>query len=266
VLTNNHVVENVNQVVVILPDGSQIPAEIVGTDIYADLAVLKVDSDLPAMASLGNSDGLKPGETVIAIGSPLGDFKNTVTVGVVSATGRILDTGNGYQMEGLIQTDAAINHGNSGGPLINLNGEVIGVNTLILRGSGFGGDIAEGLGFAIPINTARTVAQQIIQKGYFSRPYLGVSWQPITPRISAAYNLPVDWGAYVTEVYPGGPAEQAGVQPGDIIVQMGDINIDDKHSYLNTLFSYTPGQAIPIQVLRGQNYIQLSVALGESKR
>jgi serine protease Do len=266
VLTNNHVVENVNQVVVILPDGSQIPAEIVGTDIYADLAVLKVDSDLPAMASLGNSVGLKPGETVIAIGSPLGDFKNTVTVGVVSATGRILDTGNGYQMEGLIQTDAAINHGNSGGPLINLNGEVIGVNTLILRGSGFGGDIAEGLGFAIPINTARTVAQQIIQKGYFSRPYLGVSWQPITPRISAAYNLPVDWGAYVTEVYPGGPAEQAGVHPGDIIVQMGDINIDDKHSYLNTLFSYTPGQAIPIQVLRGQNYIQLSVALGESKR
>jgi 2-alkenal reductase len=202
---------------------------------------------------------------VIAIGSPLGDFKNTVTVGVVSATGRILDTGKGYQMEDLIQTDAAINRGNSGGPLINLNGEVIGINTLILRGSGFSGDIAEGLGFAIPIDTARAVSQQIIEKGYFSRPYLGISWQPITPRVSAAYDLPVDWGVYVTDVFANGPADQAGVQPGDIITQLGEIMIDDDQSYINTLFSFNPGQTIPIQVVRGQNIIQLSVTLGESQ-
>lgn len=265
VLTNNHVVENVTKVVVILQDGSQVPADIVGTDIYADLAVLKVDENLPATAALGDSSLLKPGETVIAIGSPLGDFKNTVTAGVVSATGRSLDTGNGYQMEGLIQTDAAINRGNSGGPLINLNGEVIGINTLILRGSGFGGDIAEGLGFAIPINAARTVADQIIQRGYYARPYLGISWQPITPRISAAYNLPIQWGTYVTDVFANSPAEQAGVLPGDIITRMGDITIDDTHSYLNTLFSYTPSQTIPIQVLRGQDTIQLMVTLGESQ-
>lgn len=265
VLTNNHVVENVTKVVIVLPDGNQIPASIVGTDIYADLAVLKVDGNLPSTAKLGDSDMLKPGETVIAIGSPLGDFKNTVTAGVISATGRALDTGNGYQMEDLIQTDAAINRGNSGGPLLNLNGEVIGINTLIVRGSGFGGDIAEGLGFAIPINTARKVAEQIIQKGYYARAYLGISWQPITPRISAAYNLPVQWGTYVTDVFANSPAEQAGVQPGDIITRMGDIPIDDTHSYLNTLFSYTPGQTIPIQILRGQESIQLSVTLGESK-
>ncbi|MGW8250692.1 MAG: S1C family serine protease, partial [Anaerolineales bacterium] len=265
VLTNNHVVENVTKVVIVLPDGNQIPASIVGTDIYADLAVLKVDGNLPSTAKLGDSDMLKPGETVIAIGSPLGDFKNTVTAGVISATGRALDTGNGYQMEDLIQTDAAINRGNSGGPLLNLNGEVIGINTLIVRGSGFGGDIAEGLGFAIPINTARKVAEQIIQKGYYARAYLGISWQPITPRISAAYNLPVQWGTYVTDVFANSPAEQAGVQPGDIITRMGDIPIDDTHSYLNTLFSYTPSQTIPIQILRGQESIQLSVTLGESK-
>ena len=142
------------------------------------------------MATLGNSDVLNPGETVIAIGSPLGDFKNTVTVGVVSATGRSIDTGNGYTIDGLIQTDAAINQGNSGGPLVNLAGEVIAINTLIVRNSG-SGTVAEGLGFAIPINTAQAVADQIIQNGYISRPYMGINFQPITPDIANAYNLPV---------------------------------------------------------------------------
>jgi len=164
---------------------------------------------------------LNPGEMVIAIGSPLGDFKNTVTVGVVSATGRSIDTGQGYQIEGLIQTDAAINQGNSGGPLVNLASEVIGINTLIVRGSGIGA-IAEGLGFAIPANTARAVAEQIMQKGYFSRPYMGIRWQSITPNIAAAYNLPVQWGVYVTEVTTGSPASKADLQPGDIITRIGD--------------------------------------------
>ena len=182
-----------------------------GTDIYSDIAVLKADGKVPAVASLGNSDVLNPGESVIAIGSPLGNFKNTVTVGVVSATGRSIDTGNGYQIEDLIQTDAAINHGNSGGPLVDLAGEVIGINTLVVRNSGMG-DVAEGLGFAIPINTAQVVAQQIIQKGYFTRPYMGISFQPIDPSIAARYNLPAQWGVYVTEWLSGSPASQAGLQ------------------------------------------------------
>lgn len=152
-LTNNHVVEGTKEVTIVLSDGTQRKATIVGTDLYADLAVLKADGQTPAVASLGNSEVLNPGETVIAIGSPLGDFKNTVTVGVVSATGRSIDTGQGYQIEGLIQTDAAINQGNSGGPLVNLAGNVIGINTLMVRGSA-GGAVAEGLGFAIPVNTA----------------------------------------------------------------------------------------------------------------
>ena len=159
ILTNNHVVEGTNSVKVIRSDGSKLSAKIVGTDPYADVAVLKTEGQSVTALVLGNSDILKSGETLIAIGSPLGDFKNTVTVGVVSATGRMIDTGNGYQMENLIQTDAAINQGNSGGPLVDLAGEVIGMNTLVVRNSS-SGSVAEGLGFAIPINTARATADQ----------------------------------------------------------------------------------------------------------
>lgn len=239
ILTNNHVVEDAKEVTIILSDGSQKTATIVGTNIYANLAVLKADGKVPAVAVLGNSDVLNPGETVIAIGSPLGDFKNTVTVGVVSATGRSIDTGLGYQIEGLIQTDAAINQGNSGGPLVNLAGEVIGINTLVVRSTGTGA-VAEGLGFAIPVNTARAVAEQIMQKGYFSRPYLGIRWQSITPDIAAAYNLPVQWGVYVTKVLADSPASQVGLQPGDMITRIGDISLDETHSFMNILFVYKP--------------------------
>jgi 2-alkenal reductase len=172
ILTNNHVVEGTQEVNIVLSDGTQQTATIVGTDPYSDIAVLKTDGKIPGVATLGNSDALDPGESVIAIGSPLGDFKNTVTVGVVSATGRSIDTGNGYTIENLIQTDAAINHGNSGGPLVSLAGDVIGVNTLVVRNSG-NGDVAEGLGFAIPVNTAQAIADQIIEQGYFARPYIG---------------------------------------------------------------------------------------------
>ena len=199
ILTNNHVVDGTTSLNVVLSDGTQEKATIVGTDLYSDIAVLKADGKVPAVATLGNSDVLLPGETVIAIGSPLGDFKNTVTVGVVSAMGRSIDTGQGYQVENLIQTDAAINQGNSGGPLVDLAGEVIGLNTLIVRNTGTGA-VAEGLGFAIPINTAQVVANQIIQYGYLARPFLGVSYQSITPDIANAYNLPVQYGAYVTSV------------------------------------------------------------------
>lgn len=264
ILTNNHVVEGTNQVNIVLSDGTQETAAIVGTDPYADIAVLKTEGKVPAVATLGNSDKLDPGESVIAIGSPLGDFKNTVTVGVVSATGRSIDTGNGYTIENLIQTDAAINHGNSGGPLVNLAGEVIGINTLVVR-TGGNGDVAEGLGFAIPVNTAQAMAQQIIQQGYFARPYMGISFQPITPDIASQYNLPTQWGAYITRVEAGSPAANAGLQENDIITKVGDITIDESHSYTNSLFKYKPGDTIPVTVVRNGQETQLQVTLGEAK-
>lgn len=216
---------------------------------------------MPAVAVLGNSDQIKSGETVIAIGSPLGTFKNTVTVGVVSATGRMLDTGSGYQMEDLIQTDAAINQGNSGGPLVNLGGEVVGINVAIVRGGGT--SVAEGLGFAIPANTARIIAEQIIENGYFARPYLGIRWQAITPAIAQRYGLPVEWGAYIMEVSPGSPAEQGGLQRGDILIQIGDRAIDEQHSFANALFAYQPGEVVEIKVARDNKVMQMPVTLGE---
>ena len=264
ILTNNHVVEGTKEVSIVLSDGSEQKAIIVGTDPYSDIAVLKTDGKVPAVAVLGNSDVLNPGESVIAIGSPLGNFKNTVTVGVVSATGRSIDTGNGYQIEDLIQTDAAINHGNSGGPLVNLAGEVIGINTLIVRNTG-SGDVAEGLGFAIPVNTAQAVAQQIIQKGYFARPYLGISFQPINPDIALRYNLPAQWGVYVTRISSGSPASEAGLQEGDIITKIGDVTLDETHSYVNTLFTFKPGDQINLEVMRGNDNVQVQVTLGEAQ-
>ncbi len=264
IVTNNHVVEGTKEVNIVLSDGTQQTATIVGTDPYSDIAVLKTTGKVPAVATLGNSDKLDPGESVIAIGSPRGDFKNTVTVGVVSATGRSIDAGNGYTIENLIQTDAAINHGNSGGPLVDLAGEVIGINTLIVRDTG-SGDVAEGLGFAIPVNTAQAVAQQIIQQGYFSRPYMGISFQPINPDIASRYNLPTKWGAYVTKVESGSPADKAGLKENDIITKVGDNTIDETHSYVNSLFKYKPGDTISLTVMRDGKETQLQITLGEAK-
>jgi 2-alkenal reductase len=265
IITNNHVIEGTQQVNIVLSDGTQQKATIVGTDLYSDIAVLKTDGNIPAVARLGNSDVLKPGESVIAIGSPLGNFKNTVTVGVVSATGRAIDTGNGYQIEDLIQTDAAINHGNSGGPLVNLAGEVVGVNTLVVRNTG-SGDVAEGLGFAIPVNTAQAVAQQIIEKGYFARPYLGISFQPINPEVATMYNLPAQWGVYITKVERNSPASDAGLQQGDIVTKIGDVALDETHSYVNTLFKFQPGDQTTLEVVRGNETMQVQVTLGEAQQ
>jgi 2-alkenal reductase len=262
VLTNNHVIEDAVRVSVLLADGTSLPAEVIGADRYADLAVLKAEGDMPAVAALGNSDQLKPGETVIAIGSPLGDFANTVTVGVVSATGRDLDTGDGYALEGLIQTDAAINQGNSGGPLVNLAGEVVGINTLVVRGGGTG-VVAEGLGFAIPSSLVSAVAGQIIENGFFARPFLGISWRWITPREAARFDLPVQWGAFIARVADDSPADEIGLQQGDIITGMGGIELDDDNAFINTLFNFSPGDTITLDVTRGDQNLELDVTLGE---
>lgn len=263
VITNYHVVEGTSAVSIILSDGSEQSATVVGGDKYNDIAVLKTDGPVPAVAALGDSDVLQPGESVIAFGSPLGDFKNSVTVGVVSATGRSIDTGDGYQIEGLVQTDAAINQGNSGGPLVNLAGQVIGVNTLIVRGNGMGA-VAEGLGFAIPIDTAQAVAAQIIEKGYFTHPFLGITYQPISPAIASAYNLPVQWGVYVSRVASNTPASKAGLERGDIITSVGGVALDEQHSYLNTLYAYQPGDRVSLDVVREGKTLELQVTLGEA--
>lgn len=265
ILTNNHVVEDTQDLTVVLADGEQRSASLVGTDKFADIAIIKIDGSMPAFAALGNSDTLTAGETVIAIGSPLGDFKNTVTVGVISATGRNLDSGEGYQLMDMIQTDAAINHGNSGGPLVDLAGEVIGINTLVVRNSGSSADTAEGLGFAVPSNTARAIAEQIIQKGYFARPYMGIRYQWITPEMAAMYDLPVQWGAYVAQLDADSPAARAGIRRGDIITKIGEQVLDDSHPYINALFAQAPGATIQLEIVRNRKTIQMPVTLGESQ-
>ena len=264
VLTNNHVVDGTDTVKVVLADGTEESAKVVGTDRYSDIAILKVDGSVPAVAKLGDSSLLQSGETVIAIGSPLGDFKNTVTVGVVSATDRSIDSGQGYEIEGLIQTDAAINHGNSGGPLVNLAGEVIGINTLIVRNSGSSGDVAEGLGFAISANTAQVVSKQILANGYVSRPFMGISYQAISPDISAMYNLPVKWGIYVQKIVDGSPASKSGLQEGDIIDSLGGVQLDETHQYLNMLYTYKPGDTVSLGVLRNGKEMTIDITLGET--
>lgn len=264
IITNNHVVEGGQSFTVILANGEELPAILIGTDIFSDLAVIKAEGEMPGVAALGNSDTLKPGESVIAIGSPLGYFKNTVTSGVISATGRSLDTGNGYLLEELIQTDAAINQGNSGGPLVNLAGLVIGINTAIVRGNGTSA-VVEGLGFSVPSNTVQVIAEQIIDTGTVARPYLGVNTQAIDPSIARRYSLPVQYGAYVTKVISGSPAEKAGIQEDDIIIRLGDLAITEDRPYINALYAFKPGQDVRVVVMRGTRTVEFTLTLEISK-
>lgn len=262
ILTNNHVISDGKEYQVELADGTTMQAKLISADSFSDLAVLKVEGKMPAVARMGNSDLLKPGETVIAIGSPLGNFKNTVTSGVISATGRFLESSGGYQMENLIQTDTAINQGNSGGPLVNLAGEVIGINVMIVRGSSTSSATAEGLGFAIPSNTAKLISEQIIEKGSFSRPVLGIRWAEITARMARSYRLPTQYGVYVMEVTRGGPADKSGIQVDDIIIRIGDYTIEENGSFYNCLFKYSPGDTVEIEVYRGTEKKVFTVTLG----
>jgi 2-alkenal reductase len=262
IVTNNHVVDGAERLEVILADGTTLPAELVGSDIYADLAILQAQGEMPAVAEWGNSEMLIPGETLIAIGSPLGDFTNTVTVGVVSATDRSIDIAQDYALEGLIQTDAAINQGNSGGPLLNLAGEVIGINTLIVRGNGQNSVVAEGLGFAVPSNTARAIAEQVIKKGYFARPNLGIRWVTITPALASRYRLPADHGIYITEIEQNGPAANAGLERGDIITELQGEPIDSEHPFQNQLFEFEPGDQVMLQIQRQGDVIEQAINLG----
>ncbi len=267
VVTNNHVVEGNASLSIITATGQKYDAELVGSDELSDLAVLRIlgDPGLP-MAELGDSDALVQGQRVVAIGSALGEFKNTVTVGVVSGLDRSIDMGEGFRMEGLIQTDAAINHGNSGGPLVNLQGQVIGINTLIIRGDGTTLDVAEGLGFAIPSNTVRVVTAQLIQYGYVRRPYLGISHVELTPGMATYYGLSVTKGTLVVRVVRGSPAEQAGLKPGDVLLAINDEALDEEHPFVNVLLHHQPGETVTLHVNRYGQTLTLQATLGESPR
>ena len=252
IVTNNHVVENQQSLEVIFSNGTKAPAQLVGTDPLTDLAVLKVDVPVPDVAEFSDSNALEPGQPVVAIGSPLGDFRNTVTVGVISALHRTLSEAGSVALQDLVQTDAAINHGNSGGPLVDLNGRVVAINVAVVRSSGPGGDIAEGLGFAIPSNTAKKIANQLIEKGAVSRPYMGIAYETITPQTEAIYNLELsrDNGLLVTNVESGSPADKAGLVANSIITKFDGVEITSDTSLPNLLLDHAVGDSVKLLVVR----------------
>lgn len=264
VITNNHVVDEAQQLAIVLSDGTTRSASLVGRDQYADVAVLRTDDGLPGGAQFGDSDTLQPGQTLIAIGSPLGNFKNTVTVGVLSATGRRLDTGDGFYMDDLLQTDAAINPGNSGGPLLDLQGRVMGLNTAIVRGNGLGQTVAEGLGFAVASNTVRAISEQLIQRGRVIRPFFAARWEPVSAYMVWRYNLPVNWGVLITYVAPGANAAVAGLLPGDIIISIDGVDLNAENPFINVLLNYRPGDQLQLDIVRERQQLQTLLTLAEN--
>jgi len=263
IITNNHVVEGSQALSVIMADGTKKEARLIGADKYSDIAVIKIEGTNLPTAELGDSSNLQPGQIVVAIGSALGDFRNTVTMGVVSGLNRTLDTGEGYNIENLIQTDAAINHGNSGGPLCNTAAQVIGINTAIIRGSGMTGDVAEGIGFAIPSDTVRTVADQLVRAGRVVRPYLGVTSVAITPQVASYYDLQIKDGILITQVSRGTPAEKAGLKTGDVILKIGNAVVNADNPLTNVLWRHKPGETVRLTINRAGQETVVSVTLAE---
>lgn len=257
VVTNNHVVEEATQLRVHLGD-REYPAEVVGTDPPTDLALLRIDAErrLPYL-KLGDSEAVRAGDWVMAIGSPGGIvLENTVTVGVVSAKGRQLGITGDYSFENFIQTDAAINFGNSGGPLVNLRGEVIGINTAINWGS-------ENIGFAVPVNTLKGILPQLKESGHVERGYLGISIGPLTPEAAEAFDLDPEDGILVQQVQPGEPAEAAGLQHGDVIVGVDDREVSNTRDFIDYVSRKGPGAKVRLTLLRDGERVEKTVELAE---
>jgi serine protease Do len=251
IVTNNHVVEGVTEVTVTLASKEEYAATVIGRDPKTDLALLKITpkGSLPVVP-LGDSDALRVGETVVAIGNPFG-LNNTVTAGIVSAKGRVIGAG---PYDDFIQTDASINPGNSGGPLFNLRGEVVGINTAIVSDG-------QGIGFAVPVNMLKSLLPQLESKGEVTRGYLGVQIQPITPELAKGLNLQDKKGALVAEVTKGSPAEAAGIKRGDVIVAFGGKEVAEMHN-LPAMVAATPiGTEVPVTVLRDGNVHTLPVKI-----
>lgn len=264
IVTNRHVVSDANaKYSVLTSDGKTYEAKVLSRDTLNDLAVLKIEAKGLKPVELGDSDALNSGQWVIAIGNALGEFQNSVTVGVVSAKARKIDTPEG-SLDGLIQTDAAINPGNSGGPLINLSGQVIGINTAIAGG-------AEGIGFAINIDSVKTALDSVQKTGTIVRPFLGVRYLPLNKEIARSANLPSEKGALVyrganptdVPVVAGSPAEKAGIKENDIILKINNQELNENTSLVSLLQKYKPGDTIELTILRGSQEMKIPVKLEE---
>lgn len=256
ILTNNHVIKDADEIKVRLSDKREFRGKVVGTDPKTDLAVIKIESNHLPVISLGDSEKLKVGETVIAIGNPFG-LNQTVTSGIVSATGRANVGIADY--EDFIQTDAAINPGNSGGALVNVRGELVGINTAIFSTSGG----YQGIGFAIPSSMAKVVMDNLIKKGKVVRGWLGVSIQPITPDLAKQFEIKEEKGALVGDVVEDGPAEKAGIQRGDVIVEYDGKDMTDPSSLRNSVAATPPGKKVTLSIIRNGKKQKIDVTIAE---
>ncbi len=278
ILTNHHVVADAQKLEVTLADGSKWPAKLVGSDPDSDLAIIKINVPKEKLKVIptGDSKSLRIGQKVLAIGNPFG-LERTLTTGIISSLGRTIRSEVGTLMEDIIQTDAAINPGNSGGPLLNSQGEIIGINSAIISPSG--GSV--GIGFAIPVNTAKRLVPELISKGYVSYPYIGASVQPLIPEVAKFLKLKIERGAMIAEVVKGGPADKAGLKGGNQRVQVGNIIViaggdvvvkADQHDVKSNdeLIRYIrekkPGDTILLKVYRKASTIDVKVTLGERPR
>jgi S1-C subfamily serine protease len=277
ILTNNHVIENAQEIRVTLANGQKLPAELIGRDPYSDIAVIKIAPDkIDVAVPLGDSDKIKVGQKAIAIGNPYG-LSHTLTTGIISALGRSIETAEGIEIDEIIQTDAAINPGNSGGPLINSSGEVIGINTAIFSLSGGN----QGIGFAIPINRAKEIANHIITTGRVPRPWLGIESVAIDDQLAYALGFPADYGLLIQKVFPNSPADQAGfrggdryaiiggmqiVIGGDLIVSIDNEKITDNRRLVSILNRKKIGQKITVEFYRGERLMKQEIVLAERER
>ncbi|MCU0454352.1 MAG: S1C family serine protease [Bacteroidetes bacterium] len=264
IVTNDHVAGNAAQIKITMTDGRQLDAEIVGTDALSDLSLLKVEGSGFPTVELGNSDDIIIGEWAIALGNPFGLFeindKPTVTVGVISAAGMNLGSMNNRYYRDMIETDAAINGGNSGGPLVNAEGKVVGVNTLIFTGGQ--STTFVGYGFAIPINKVKRIVDELKRKGKVSRDITtGIDVQPVDARIARYFGLREVQGVIVSDLRPAGPGEKAGLKVGDIILQVNGERVNSEQEIIGMLFDAKPGDILKLQVFRDRKTLDLNLKL-----
>lgn len=264
IVSNNHVVQDANlKYTVVFADGTQYDAKVVGLDKYDDVALLKIDANNLPVAKLGNSDALETGQTVFAIGNSLGKYQNSVTKGVVSGLGRDVSVGDNDgtlvpRLKNLVQTDASISRGNSGGPLINLAGEVIGMSTVI-------DTEGQGLGFAVAVNIIKSAVEQLKASGKVSKSYLGINFSTVTPAVKALKNLNVSEGALILEIVTGSPAHREGLKIGDVITLVNGEKITTVNELDKVVGKYKPGNQILVTLVRGGQILEMPVVLGELK-